>query len=401
MTQLRYLLEDIKHNKFNFVWNIIQMFAVGMILVVLLNSYWQYKDEKTKLEHMTWEGEIHMFADDTPYARMDALLNEKAMEKKLQKLYQVTQTKLKEIDGGKDSFVVNTSCHFSFPSEEKKMYQRVITDKEAVEDESLPLAMVSENFFSVCQIAYDGDLSALAKSSDDEAIPVFLGNDYHELYQVGDVFKDYIEKEYCVVGFLKQGEYFIEPGAGREPRCLDSYIVRISRTDAKDVVSIMNYFSSTYFPEKYKTVMEEVAAYAHKQGTLELQVNSFSYQMNMITKDLIDEMVLFGSVAVIFLIFCVISMTGNILNFLSDFRRELAIHCMCGASRRSMVIRVLLQIWGMYLVSAVIVCGVKGFRPETGVSLLVLAVYVFVLSYVPVVLLRRRTIREMLQITYS
>lgn len=401
MAQLRYLLEDIKYNKFNFVWNVIQMFVIGLILAFLLNSFWQYKDEKNKLEHMTKDGEIYMFADDTPDARMDTLLNDKVMEKKLQKLYQVTQTKLKEIDGGKDSFVVNTSYHFSFPSEEKKMYQRVITDKEAVEDECLPLAMVSENFFSVCQIAYDGMLDEFVQPTNDETIPVFLGNDYRELYQVGDTFKDYQEKEYCVVGFLKQGEYFIEPGAGREPRCLDSYIVRISRTDAKDVVSIMNYFSSTYFPEKYQTAMEEVAAYAHKQGTLELQVNSFSYQMNMITKDLIDEMVLFGSVAIIFLIFCVISMTGNILNFLSDFRRELAIHCMCGASRRSMVIRVLLQIWSMYLVSAVIICCVKGFRPETGVSLTVLAVYMFALSYVPAGLLKCRTIREMLQITYS
>ena len=66
-----------------------------------------------------------------------------------------------------------------------------------------------------------------------------------------------------------------------------------------------------------------------------------------------------------FFAFCIVSMTGSILHFLLEFRKELAVHRMVGADEKSVILRTLMPLWTAYAAAAVILVAVCGFGAES------------------------------------
>ena len=135
-------------------------------------------------------------------------------------------------------------------------------------------------------------------------------------------------EDYRVTGFVDPGEYYIAPGESRDPYYLDDSMIVLAETDAKDVVSILKYFQAIYVTGSKKQAMQEICRYAEKNKILRLGINNFSYQMHAIKVDLNNILILYGGMALLFFAFCIVSMTGSILHFLLEFRKELAVHRM-------------------------------------------------------------------------
>lgn len=396
MNHLQCLLEDIYANKFRFIWNVIQISIVCIVLTFILQSVGSYTDQKNKLQHMTEAGEIYMFKDHTTDEQMDELLSGTEQQKKIQKLYQYARKALEKAGDGKE-WIADSSEAFMLTDELQIKYKDVIPFDSDQGVAEVKKVAVSPNFFQVYNIKYEGELKAGEKGLP----PVVLGDKYRSLYKTGDTIRGMDGEDYRVTGFVNPGEYYIAPGESRDPYYLDDSMIVLAETDAKDVVSILKYFQAVYVTGSKKQAMQEICRYAGKNKILRLGINNFSYQMHAITVDLSNILILYGGMALLFFAFCIVSMTGSILHFLLEFRKELAVHRMVGADEKSVILRTLMPLWTAYVAVAVILVAVCGFGAESVCAFVIMVCYMILLSLVPVRMLRKTTICQMRMAAYE
>ena len=172
-------------------------------------------------------------------------------------------------------------------------------------------------------------------------------------------------------------------------------ILKLSEIDPEDSVDLLDYFVTTYYIIKDKDFMENVVEQSRDKDLMDLSINNFSFQMDAITGDIKDEMILNGSIMVILFIFCLIAMTGNVLQFISDAKREFAVHMMCGADKGAIIFRIIMQMWCIYISSAVFVILIKKASKTAFMSLAFSGLYILLLCLLPIWILKRQTIQTL------
>ncbi len=163
----------------------------------------------------------------------------------------------------------------------------------------------------------------------------------------------------------------------------------------------LGYYDSTYFLTDDIQFLEEETEQLREQHLLELSVNNYTKQMDAIRVDMQDQIVLMGGIMLIILVFCFVALTANIFRFIKEHKREFAIHQMCGARRKTICIRILIPMWGMYAVMCVIALVEGGNTKAAWISILSLACYMLAISLIPYICMRKDTIRGMLQKTLN
>lgn len=397
--QFLFVINDIRKNKVYFSWNIIQISIVCVLLSIILQSAFEYRDVKDKFDKITEQSEIYMFRDETIDEKFEVLLNDEDKPQQLAKLYDSVQKRVEASHGDILSFTANSNKRFYMSNKLAKDIAQMWRVPEETRD-SLDMTSVSENFFQIFQLKIEGDLDQFKKKSEGK-IPVIVGSSFHKMYQLHDVIYDSNDLAYEIVGFLEEGSYYIAPGERREPVYLDQVIVKLSEVNTKDSVDLLDYFVTTYYIIKDNDFMENVVKQSKDNDLLDLSINNFTYQMNAITEDIKDEMILNGSIMVILFIFCFIAMTGNVLQFISDAKREFAVHMMCGASKGAIIFRIIMQMWCIYIASAVFVILIKQASKTTFISLAFSGFYILLLCLLPIWILKRQTIQTLYKKSYE
>lgn len=350
--QFLFVINDIRKNKIYFSWNIIQISIVCVLLSIILQSAFEYRDVKDKFDKITEQSEIYMFRDETTDEKFEELLNDENKLHQLAELYDSVQKRVEASHGDILSFTANSNKRFYMSEKLEKDIAQIWKVPEENRD-SLDMISVSENFFQIFQLKPEGDMDQFKKKSEGK-IPVVLGSSFQKIYQLHDVIYDSNHQAYEIEGFLEEGSYYIAPGERREPVYLDQVILKLSEIDPEDSVDLLDYFVTTYYIIKDKDFMENVVEQSRDKDLMDLSINNFSFQMDAITGDIKDEMILNGSIMVILFIFCLIAMTGNVLQFISDAKREFAVHMMCGADKGAIIFRIIMQMWCIYISSAVL-----------------------------------------------
>ena len=384
--QFLFIINDIRKNKVYFLWNIIQISIVCVLFSIILQSVFEYRDVKCKFDEITEQSEIYMFRDETTDEKFEELLNDENKLHQLAELYDSVQKSVEASHGDILSFTANSNKRFYMSEELAKDIAQTWEVPEETRD-SLDMISVTENFFQIYQLKIEGDMTQLKKSSK-EKIPAIVGSSFQKMYQLHDIIYDSNDLAYEIVGFLEEGAYYIAPGERREPVYLDQFILKLSEIDPEDSVDLLDYFVTTYYIIKGKDLMD-------------LSINNFSFQMNAITEDIKDELILNGSIMAILFIFCLVAMTGNVLQFISDAKREFAVHMMCGASKGAVIFRIIMQMWCIYISSAVFVILIKKASKTTFMSLVFSAVYILLLCLLPIWILKRQTIQTLYKKSYE
>ncbi|MCI8364727.1 MAG: hypothetical protein HFG34_07230 [Eubacterium sp.] len=397
--QFLFVINDIRKNKVYFSWNVIQISIVCVLLSIILQSAFEYRDVKDKFDKITEQSEIYMFRDETTDEKFEELLNDENKLHGLAELYDTVQKSVKASQGDILSFTANSNKRFYMSDELAKDIAQIWKVPEETRD-SLDMISVSENFFQIFQLKIEGDLDQFKKKAEGK-IPVIVGNSFHKMYQLHDVIYDSNHLAYEIAGFLEEGSYYIAPGESREPVYLDQVILKLSEIDPEDSVDLLDYFVTTYYIIKDNDFMENVVEQSRDKDLMDLSMNNFSFQMDAITEDIKDEMILNGSIMVILFIFCLIAMTGNILQFISDAKREFAVHMMCGANKGAIVFRIIMQMWCIYISSAVFVILIKKASKTTFMSLAFSGVYILLLCLLPIWILKRQTIQTLYKKSYE
>lgn len=391
--QFLFVINDIRKNKIYFSWNIIQISIVCVLLSIILQSAFEYRDVKDKFDKITEQSEIYMFRDETTDEKFEELLNDENKLHQLAKLYDSVQKRVEASHGDILSFTANSNKRFYMSEKLEKDIAQIWKVPEENRD-SLDMISVSENFFQIFQLKPEGDMDQFKKKSEGK-IPVVLGSSFQKIYQLHDVIYDSNHQAYEIEGFLEEGAYYIAPGERREPVYLDQVILKLSEIDPEDSVDLLDYFVTTYYIIKDKDFMENVVEQSRDKDLMDLSINNFSFQMDAITGDIKDEMILNGSIMVILFIFCLIAMTGNVLQFISDAKREFAVHMMCGADKGAIIFRIIMQMWCIYISSAVFVILIKKASKTAFMSLAFSGLYILLLCLLPIWILKRQTIQTL------
>ncbi len=397
--QFLFVINDIRKNKVYFSWNIIQISIVCVLLSIILQSAFEYRDVKDKFDKITEQSEIYMFRDETTDEKFDELLNDENKLQELAELYDSVQKRVEDPRGDILSFTANSNKRFYMSEELAKDIAQIWKVPEETRD-SLEMISVSENFFQIFQLKPEGDLEQFKKKSEGK-IPVVLGSSFQKIYQLHDIIYDSNHQAYEIGGFLEEGSYYIAPGERREPVYLDQVILKLSEIDPEDSVDLLDYFVTTYYIIKDKDFMENVVEQSRDKDLMDLSINNFSFQMDAITGDIKDEMILNGSIMVILFIFCLIAMTGNVLQFISDAKREFAVHMMCGADKGAIIFRIIMQMWCIYISSAVFVILIKKASKTAFMSLAFSGLYILLLCLLPIWILKRQTIQTLYKKSYE
>lgn len=382
-----------------FLWNIIQISIVCVLLSIILQSAFEYRDVKDKFDKIMEQSEIYMFRDETTDEKFEELLNDEDKLHQLAQLYDSVQKTVGASNGDILSFTANSNKRFYMSDELAKDIAKIWEVPEENRD-SLDMISVSENFFQIYQLKVEGNLDQFKKTSK-EKIPVIVGSSFQKMYQLHDIIYDSNHLAYEITGFLEGGSYYIAPGERREPVYLDQVIIKLSKVDPEDSVDLLDYFVTTYYIIKNNHFMENVVKQSKDHGLMDLGINNFTYQMNAITEDIKDEMILNGSIMVILFVFCLIAMTGNVLQFISDAKREFAVHLMCGAGKRTIIFRIIMQMWCIYILSAAFVILIKKASKTTYLSLAFSAVYILLLCLLPIWILKQQTIQTLYKKSYE
>lgn len=397
--QFLFVINDIRKNKIYFSWNIIQISIVCVLLSIILQSAFEYRDVKDKFDKITEQSEIYMFRDETTDEKFEELLNDENKLHQLAKLYDSVQKRVEASHGDILSFTANSNKRFYMSEKLEKDIAQIWKVPEENRD-SLDMISVSENFFQIFQLKPEGDMDQFKKKSEGK-IPVVLGSSFQKIYQLHDVIYDSNHQAYEIEGFLEEGSYYIAPGERREPVYLDQVILKLSEIDPEDSVDLLDYFVTTYYIIKDKDFMENVVEQSRDKDLMDLSINNFSFQMDAITGDIKDEMILNGSIMVILFIFCLIAMTGNVLQFISDAKREFAVHMMCGADKGAIIFRIIMQMWCIYISSAVFVILIKKASKTAFMSLAFSGLYILLLCLLPIWILKRQTIQTLYKKSYE
>lgn len=397
--QFLFVINDIRKNKVYFSWNIIQISIVCVLLSIILESAFEYRDVKDKFDKITEQSEIYMFRDETTDEKFDELLNDENKLHQLAELYNSVQKRVEDSRGDILSFTANSNKRFYMSEELAKDIAQIWKVPEETRD-SLEMISVSENFFQIFQLKPEGDLDQFKKKSEGK-IPVILGSSFQKIYQLHDIIYDSNHQAYEIEGFLEEGSYYIAPGERREPVYLDQVILKLSEIDPEDSVDLLDYFVTTYYIIKDNDFMENVVEQSRDKDLMDLSINNFSFQMDAITRDIKDEMILNGSIMVILFIFCLIAMTGNVLQFISDAKREFAVHMMCGADKGAVIFRIIMQMWCIYITSAVFVILIKKASRTAFMSLSFSGLYILLLCLLPIWILKRQTIQTLYKKSYE
>lgn len=397
--QFLFVINDIRKNKVYFSWNIIQISIVCVLLSIILQSAFEYRDVKDKFDKITEQSEIYMFRDETTDEKFEELLNDENKLHQLAKLYDSVQKRVEASHGDILSFTANSNKRFYMSEKLEKDIAQIWKVPEENRD-SLDMISVSENFFQIFQLKPEGDMDQFKKKSEGK-IPVVLGSSFQKIYQLHDVIYDSNHQAYEIEGFLEEGAYYIAPGERREPVYLDQVILKLSEIDPEDSVDLLDYFVTTYYIIKDNDFMENVIEQSRDKDLMDLSINNFSFQMDAITGDIKDEMILNGSIMVILFIFCLIAMTGNVLQFISDAKREFAVHMMCGADKGAIIFRIIMQMWCIYISSAVFVILIKKASKTAFMSLAFSGLYILLLCLLPIWILKRQTIQTLYKKSYE
>lgn len=352
MEQLRYAWEDIKDQKIrNFVLFIqitaaLVLFSIIVSVVVHVSSY------REKLNEIIESQEIYLIRDLTDQSRLGQIWTNPDSSTKLRELYQFMKHSPLF-----DTYTADAQ-HFMWLAEDK-------TDNSLAVRSNPPhkgynLLKIDGKFMDVFELQCVEGLPFTKEDflSTGETIPLLLGYDFRLFYQLGDVIEDYRGFRYHVVGFLGQSSYFIQPGKSGEIYSLDTWFVIPVRPDLDGDYdsAIMTTYLITDEPSHLQTIQQ-------KSTELELytfEFRSFTEQMGRIQGGVDLQIKMMGLMFSVVLIFSMIGLISNLVQFIDTHTKEFAIHMLCGGQVSSIIHRIIMQTILMFVLANMVVFLIHG-----------------------------------------
>lgn len=213
--------------------------------------------------------------------------------------------------------------------------------------------------------------------SNDKAIPVVLGYSFAKYMDINDEFTDENNQKYKVVGFLEDGQTFVDISFGQGVIELDDVIlIPIDVTKLENLEVDGNFDYETYLVNltiiaKNKNDINELRKITEHSKLYDYRFRSVKGVSKYMEKTTQESIGVYSFVSILIIIFASLLTVINTLEFIRKNIREFSIHIFCGATKIHIGLRIFLQIFIVWLLSFVItlivfnqvfiVIGVSGF----------------------------------------
>ena len=352
MEQLRYAWEDIKDQKIrNFVLFIqitaaLVLFSFIVLIALHISSY------RDKLNEIIEDQEIYLIRDLTDQSRFDQIVTNPSSSVKLRELYQFMKH-----DPLFDTYTADAQ-HFMWLAEDKSHNSLAVRSNPP--HKGYNLLKIDEKFMDVYELqCVEG--SPFTKedfSSTGETIPLLLGYGFRPFYQLDDIITDPRGFRYHVIGFLEQSSYFMQPGKSSEIYSLNTWFVIPVRPDLDG--SYDSAVMTTYIITDDPSHLQKIQQKSTELGLFTFEFRSFTEQMRRIQVDHDLQIKILALIFSVVLIFSMIGLISNLVQFINTHTKEFAIHMLCGGQVSSIIRRILIQIILMLILANMIVFAIHG-----------------------------------------
>jgi ABC-type antimicrobial peptide transport system permease subunit len=320
----------------------------------------------SKLNSISQNGEIYHLNITAEVNQINAVMND---EDKAERF----GTFLKEIyDDSTEKFIVDGSTPTAFDIKQKPFdkFGERYKDKCYVDT-----VMASPNFFEIFQVVGDFDRTGIEKLfagyAAGQNIPVIMGSDFHRYFKTGDIFNDDLDNTYVVAGFFDKSEFYVAPFETGKAINLNKLLV------VPDSAGELNFITlhSTYFRTDDTSRLEAIIAKSSKLELLPMERVSLAKQIQYKEADMMNEIMTMGSVMALIFIFASVGMVAYFIRFIQSRIREFAVHMICGARERDILIRIALQFVLILIVSMIAIICLFGLGWAFCITVIIGAVY--------------------------
>jgi hypothetical protein len=361
LEQIIYAWEDIKGQKLqNFVLFIqiaaaLVLFSLIVSVVVHVSSY------REKLNGIIESQEIYLIRDLTDQSRLEQIWANPDSSMKLRELYQFMKRSPLF-----DTYTADAQ-HFMWLAEDKSHNSLAVRSNPP--SKGYNLLRIDNKFMDVYELqCVEGSLFTREDfSSTKETIPLLLGYDFRSFYQIGDIIEDNRGFCYRVVGFLEQSSYFIQPGKSSAIYSLDRWFVIPVQPDLDD--SYDSAIMTTYIITDDPSHLQRIQQKSTELGLYTFEFRSFTEQMGRIQGEIDLQIKIMGLMFSVVLIFSMIGLISNLVQFINTHTKEFAIHMLCGGQVSSIIRRILIQIILMLIPANMIVFAIHGASSITLVTI--------------------------------
>ena len=189
-------------------------------------------------------------------------------------------------------------------------------------------------------------------------IPVVLGYDFMDIFEVGDTFEDsfhgYLET-FKVIGFLEQNSNYVDIMSSWNFQSFDRIVLRpLNRNHFLDLNYFLIPLSKIYVIPESTDQMREIVAYADELELFSFMFRNMSDQLELLVAERMmwvqSQLFLTGLVTIL----TIVSFTISLLQFIDKKRYEFGVHYLVGATNQTICFRIACQVIPFLIIGNII-----------------------------------------------
>lgn len=359
LQQLSYAREDILDNRARhavlFIQIAVALVVFGFTTSLVLNAL----DFRNRVFAVIHDQEIYLTRDITDPARLDREVYGAADgPERLSALYAFMKN-----DTAFKTYTADAQ-HFLWLSGDAPDSSFAVIVSESQRGHRL--LQIDQGFLDVFQLEcshgtlFTGEHFTTVDSAD--TIPLVLGHSYRKVYSLNDVITGTAGIRFQVIGFLKPSSFYLDPGKEGRVRILDEWFItpvsdRVGNRDS----AVCSTFIITDDPSQ----LDRIQRRSTELGLYTFEFRSFSSQLDHIRSESELQLKLIGLILGVMLMFSMIGMVSNLIQFITTHTREFAIHLLCGGRVTSIIQRITAQVLFLIVTADAIVIAIHRITPVT------------------------------------
>lgn len=229
-------------------------------------------------------------------------------------------------------------------------------------------------------------------------IPILLGYDFQKYYDLDDTLRDDEEHSYRVIGFLEKSSFYLDPGKGDIIFWLDKgFVVPVQPNRFDFTEEYESAISSTFIITDDTNYLQAIQQKSNELELYTFEYKSFTEQLQYILEANHFKVMIIGFMMAAILIFGIIGLISNLVQFITTHTKEFAIHLLCGGQVKSIIQRILIQTFLMILIADIIVIIINKFSLDTLFTIMSSLLIGLIVIIYPVIMLSKTEIKNILR----
>ncbi len=394
-----FAIDDIFSNYKKFIAGFLQIMVTFIFFAIVASKVKSLFMISYIEKNMVIDNEVYTFMNCIP-TDIGTVINDEEKRDKLINLWKEVSSDDMLASYGAKIYVADNESKITI--NDARYAQSGIAKKNSLTADNRSLKLeVTANFFDIFSLKgnfvpeYKEVFSA---GENADATPVILGYSFSKIYETGDSFKDEKDDEYRIIGFLNKDSYYLYPSSlSGEPVDLGGYVIIPAQLDADEATDVCRLIDGIYVISQTPDYCDYVQRRMAEEELFTLDVRSFTYELESGIEYLKDGIKVNGFLGGIVCVFAFMGLVGNLVQYISDYKREFAINMLCGSDKAGIITRIYVQVLLLVIFGIIPTAILYGKSVELMCTVVFAVIFSLGIMAYPLILIRRFTIEEMLK----